>query len=126
MSPILLLSVIFTLHMFMFFGGLLVCLWVCGGGVEGWGQYPGLGTFSSAGQVLKEVCFNHPNSSSYQAKSSDHSTIGSRVEQKLLTFQDNIVIQFDSFVSSGNSLDVFHTPKKNNSNCCLCETLEEV
>lgn len=30
MSPILLLSVIFTLHMFMFFGGLLVCLWVYG------------------------------------------------------------------------------------------------
>lgn len=83
-----------------------------GEGLRGWGEYPGLGTFSSAGQVLKEVCFNHPNSSSYQAKSSDHSTIGSRVEQKLLTFEDNIVIQFDSSVSSGNSLDVFHTPKK--------------
>lgn len=102
-----------------------VCGFV-GEGLRVWGKYPGLGTFSSAGHVLKEVCFNHPNSSSNQAKSSDHSTIGSRVEQKLLTFEDNIVIQFDSSVSSGNSLDVFHTPKKKNSNCCLCETLEEV
>lgn len=51
---------IFTFHMGC-------CMYVC------WGKGGGtLAKASPAGQVLQEVCFNHPNSSSYQTKSSGH------------------------------------------------------
>lgn len=51
---------IFTFHMGC-------CMYVC------WGKGGGtLAKASPAGQVLKEVCFNHQNSSSYQTKSSGH------------------------------------------------------
>lgn len=114
---------IYPPHVHVLWG--VACVFV-GLWLRGWGEYPGLGTFSSAGQVLKEVCFNHPNSSSY--KPSHQTTLPSGAEWNKNCWLLKIILLYSltHLFPVGTPWMSFTLQKKNNSNCCLCETLEEV